>query len=123
VKLEANLDGSLCSSDEDLRKMLPCHRAVFKVDDRYYGWTGQESFGVIRRHCGRWKVTCWADVLAWTYGRGRIVPIKGLRYGRAEWDVCFDKLEEAFKELDDLMDIAERMGRLHSQPPRQRGPV
>jgi len=111
MKLEANLDGSQCSNQE-LREVLPRHRAVFKVGNRYYGWTGRESFGVIRRVNRKWKVTCWAEVTAWAYGRGRVVPIPGLRYGRAEWDLCFNELEEAFKELDGLMDVAERLGRL-----------
>jgi hypothetical protein len=106
VKLAANLDGSLYSSDQALSKVLPRYRAVFKIDDRYYGWTGQKSFGVVRLVRGRWAVTCWADVLYWVYGNGRVDR------GRRHWDLYFDELEEAIKELDSLMDIAERLGRL-----------
>ena len=107
---EANLDGSRFGSYRSLSEMLPRHRMVFKVDDRYYGWTGREQFGVIRLVRGRWAVTCWAHVLFWVYGNGRV------DHGTRHWDLYFDRLEEAIKELDGLMDVAERLGRLEETP-------
>lgn len=97
MKMIGTLDENL--SLYDLQKSMPHHRAVYRNNDRYYGWTGLKFFGVIRPLRGGWAVSCPAQVLDWVYGDA--------------WaDVCFDELEEAIKELDSLMDIAERMGRL-----------
>jgi hypothetical protein len=70
----------------------------------YYGWTGFEEFGAITpyRYFG-WRVTCWAEVAAEAYGD------------------CYDsrffhQLVDAVAELDRLMDVAERIGRLAHEP-------
>lgn len=77
---------------------MPSERAVYKCGDGWYsGWTGKEYFGVIRPVRGGWALTCWAQVLAFTFGNANAV--------------IFTDLQEAIRELDSLMDVAEKLGR------------
>src|SRR5262245_57663286 len=82
----------------------PRTRALVYCPPVYYGWTGFEEFGCIWpfRYFG-WRVTCWAAVAARVYGDAR--PER-----------FFTRFAHAVKELDRLMDRAEKMGQLAHEP-------
>ena len=75
-------------------------RAIYNGLYAYYGWTGFEQFGVIRsyRYFG-WGVTCWATATA-------------AAYGNAHKTKFFGRFDDAVRELETLMDVAESIGLL-----------